>query len=287
VYGCRLLIPSKLRREVLNQLHESHQGTLSTKQSARLTVYWPAIDNDIDNLISQFQQYQSHAPTNPKEPMLIKPRPSRPFEELAADFCYHAGHCYLIIVDCYTDWPTIVPMGKNINAAALITVVRELFCRTAIPDLFWSDRGPQFTSKKFQSFAAQWGFKHQTSSPHYPQSNGKAEATVKSMKRILRASRNGMYLEGDRLCKALLQYRNTPSLRDGLSPAQKLFGHPLQDTILAHPKSFDPQWQPDRKEAAKKAEKTQESAATYYNRTAKPLPEINIGSHVALQDPRT
>jgi len=63
---------------------------------------------------------------NPKEPMLTKPWLSRPFEELATDFCYHVGQCYLIIVDCYTDWPTIAPMMKNVNAAALITVLREL-----------------------------------------------------------------------------------------------------------------------------------------------------------------
>ena len=43
-------------------------------------------------------------------------------------------------------------MGKNVNTADLVTVLRELFSRTA------SDGGPQFTSKKFQSFAVQWGF---------------------------------------------------------------------------------------------------------------------------------
>ena len=37
----------------------------------------------------------------------------------------------------------------------------------------------------FQTFATQWGFTHQTSSPRYPQSNSKVEATVKSMKKIL------------------------------------------------------------------------------------------------------
>ena len=103
----------------------------------------------------------------------------------------------------------------------------------------------------------------------------------------------GTYLEGDKLCKALLQYRNTPSLRDELCPAQKLFGHPLQDTIPAHPKCFDPQWQPDRLEAAKRAERTQQSAATYYDpHTTTGLQSLcqrstYVGSHVPLQDLRT
>ena len=53
VYGCRLVIPAKMRHEILSKLHESHQGpgSVRTKQRARLTVYWPGIDNCIDSVI--------------------------------------------------------------------------------------------------------------------------------------------------------------------------------------------------------------------------------------------
>jgi len=54
--------------------------------------------------------------------MIVKPWPSCPFEELAADLCYHGGQCYLIVVDCYTDWPTI---GKNINATDSDAPIRD------------------------------------------------------------------------------------------------------------------------------------------------------------------
>ena len=37
VYGCRLLIPAKMRRAVLAQLHYSHQGLVSTKQGLNLS----------------------------------------------------------------------------------------------------------------------------------------------------------------------------------------------------------------------------------------------------------
>jgi hypothetical protein len=39
--GCHLLIPSQMRRQALQQLHSSHQGTVRTKERARLTIYWP------------------------------------------------------------------------------------------------------------------------------------------------------------------------------------------------------------------------------------------------------
>ena len=120
----------------------------------------------------------------------------------------------MIAVDCYTDWPNVVPMGKSAKTADLITALRKLFACTAVPNTLWSDGGPQFSSNQFHQFAAQWKFQHKMSSPHYPQSNGKAEATVKSMKKIIRTAWNGRYLSGDKLCRALLQYRNTPRTID-------------------------------------------------------------------------
>ena len=49
--------------------------------------------------------------------------------------------------------------------------------------------------------------------PRYPQSNGKVEATVKSMKKLLYASWTGRCLDQDKLCCAILRYRNTPCRR--------------------------------------------------------------------------
>ena len=89
-------------------------------------------------------------------------------------------------------------------------------------------------SKQFHDFGSQWGFKHATSTPRYLQSNGKSEATVKSMKKLIRTSWRGRSVDEDVLTRALLQYRNTPSRKDGLAPAQKLYGTPVQDRLPAH-----------------------------------------------------
>ena len=52
VYGCRVLIPSMMRRRILQQLHESHQGSVRTKQRARLTVYWPGISTILSSHVN-------------------------------------------------------------------------------------------------------------------------------------------------------------------------------------------------------------------------------------------
>ena len=142
------------------------------------------------------------------------------------------------------------------TATKLSASLKDHFCRTAVPELMWSDRGPQFTSQHLADFLYSWGVSHETSSPHYPQSNGKAESVVKSMKKLISASWTGNSVDWNKLSRALLQYRNTPCRKDGRSPTQKLFGHPVQDTLPVHRRSFAPEWQQLAIEADKKLQET-------------------------------
>ena len=217
--------------------------------------------------------------------MISKPKPERPFQQVAADFAQYGGRDFLIVVDCKTDWPDVIDMGHDTTATKLINVLTTLFCRTAVPDILWSDGGPQFTSALFAKFLRDWGVHHITSSPRYPQSNGKIEATVKSMKSLIVAAWTGRKTNGHQLDKSLLHYRNTPCRRDGLSPAQKLFGCPVQDSLPAHRRSFAPEWQRATREAEAQAQHTVKAAEEHYNQHARDLGDIQVGNNVAIYNP--
>ena len=45
--GARLLIPSTLRRKVMEQIHDGHLGIEKCMLKARESVFWPGISNDI------------------------------------------------------------------------------------------------------------------------------------------------------------------------------------------------------------------------------------------------
>jgi transposase InsO family protein len=58
------------------------------------------------------------------------------------------------------------------------------FVELGVPMRFRSDNGPQFDAGVFQETLKRWGVAWGNSTPHYPQSNGHAEAAVKATAEI-------------------------------------------------------------------------------------------------------
>jgi len=144
VYVCRLLIPSAMCHNIQSHLHKSHQGTVCTKQCIRLTLYWPGIDNDIDNILTSCKKCQDLLPSNPRE---RKNKPTRPFQEICADFCYYGGHDYFLTatqIARTSQWASTHQLPPNSSIEAVFL----LHCRARHPMV----RGPQFISKHFCNF---------------------------------------------------------------------------------------------------------------------------------------
>ena len=97
-----------------------------------------------------------------------------------------------------------------------------------------SDNGPQFACSKMEDSGAQYKFTHITSSPLYPQSNGLAERSVKTVKGLLRDAEDA-YL-------ALLAYRATPLPWCHLSPAELLMGCKIRTVVPQTKEQFKPNW---------------------------------------------
>ena len=149
-----------------------------------------------------------------------------------------------------------------------------------------ADGGPQFTARRTREFLKRWGVSLVLSSPHYPQSNGHAEAGVKSVKRLIMKTTQHGDLDGDDFARGLLELRNTPG-EHGRSPAQILFGHPLQSSVPAHRRAFAAEWQTAAEKCERSRARTAENVRDRYDSTAKPLCGIRVGVNVDVQDTRT
>ena len=165
--------------------------------------------------------------------------PTAPFQAIGSDYFQLQGKSYLLTVDRLSNWADLreTPAhSPNSGAAGLIKANRELFATFGVPEQLSSDGGPEYMSKTFQEFMYTWGVTHRLSSAYHPQSNGRAEVTVKAMKRLLRENVDHMgKLNTDAVTRAMLQLRNTPESDSGLSPAQILLGRTLRDSLPLKP----------------------------------------------------
>jgi len=121
-------------RDIHKQLHESQQGTVCTKQQGQLTVYWPSLNNDIDNVISHCLQCQTHLPSNTWEPIIAKPCPARLFWSVGSRLLSPQRP---MLFDCCGLLHRLAQCGshgKSAKTTDLITVFGGLFTCTAVPD---------------------------------------------------------------------------------------------------------------------------------------------------------
>ena len=164
------------------------------------------------------------APSQTKEPINLTQSPDWPFQQIVMDLFYVGNHGYLACADRLTGWLILYHLSHGqANASRLISICRDVFQNYGSPEELSSDGGPPFTSLPFIQFLRDWAVKHRLSSAAYPQSNGRAEFTVKSAKRIISGNTGAQrLLDNDRAARAILQYRNTPIQNIGLSPTQLL-----------------------------------------------------------------
>ena len=115
-----------------------------------------------------------------------------------------------------------------------------------------------------------WGVEWVPSSPHYPQSNGLAEISVKKLKYLIAKivdSHGSLVIK--ELDKGLLELRNTPA-ENGLSAAQMVFGQELRSVLPSIIASL-----------------LKERKRNYYNQHSKTMPELCINQRVRVQDEET
>lgn len=186
MYKSRLVIPQKLRKEVVASLHEGHQGIVKCRARARESVWWPGLSSELASVVNNCLQC-AKLRVQRAEPMLPSETPALPWQKLGADLFHFRGKEYLVVVDYFSRFPELALLSST-TSAAVIVQLKSFFARHGILELIVTDNGCQFISTEFKAFSESYQFCHVTSSPRYPQSNGEAERTVQTVKRLLEKS---------------------------------------------------------------------------------------------------
>ncbi len=249
-------------------LHTSAQNL--TYGCARISYF-----GDIRNACQSCGKCAQFQAQNSKKPMKSHPIPQYPWQFVSQDLCMFESHTYLVTIDHYSDFIEVDKV-ENTLSSTIVAKTEARIARHGVPEAILSDNGSQFTASEFEAFCEKYQIQHITSSPYWPKGNGKAEAAVKIVKRILKKSGKCTLQE------ALLTYRNTPQEGHVLSPAQRSMGRrtrgllPVSRELLLPSDNTASSVYVQESIASKRAK-----AKQYYDATASStLPPLAIGDFV-------
>ena len=105
MWGMRVVFPPPGRTAVRQELHEGHPGIPNMKALARMYVWWPGMNADIEKYVrrcGECGQVQSSPPPAPLNPWRW---PSRPWPRLHLDFAgLSQGKTILVLIDSHCKW---------------------------------------------------------------------------------------------------------------------------------------------------------------------------------------
>src|SRR5436190_8769021 len=203
--------------------------------NAKKYFYWPGMMSDIESYISGCSLCLKCSNSNTRDSLISNKIPEIPFNKVGLDIAENAGNSYLILVDYFSRWLEIVKLNGK-TRSEIILKLKDIFSHNGIPAIIIADNMP-FNSYEFKCFAREWNFEIDTSSPHYPRSNGLAEKGVHLAKNMLKKSKE----ERKDIQLYLLNYRNTPLAGLNVSPSQLMMNRNLRTKLPVQNHSFKPQ----------------------------------------------
>ena len=275
--GEKVFIPKTLKQYILQKLHEGHQGIEKSRLRARTCVYWNGMNQDIEDYVRSCNMCQKHQRSQPVETLLQHEVPDGPWKKLGTDIFQFDGGDHIIVTDYFSKMPFVrrIAVAHQATSQGITTYLRQLFSEHGIPDTVISDNGTPFASVEFKRFSNEYGFKHVTSSPKYPRSNGAAERNVQTIKQILTKAKES----GTDPYLALLCFRTTPIDQNLPAPAEILYSRRIRANLpFASPKTSN-----KNNRIRKALLVRQKSQKAYHDRNAHDLPQINEGENVLMQ----
>lgn len=238
-----LCIPSELGRDFVQKFHSSvfhfHSGFYKMRKALHKIVSLAQMSQIIKTVLLQCELCQ----TRKQNSRTIQPEmkqyeiPCKPMERVHLDFLTLDGRQQsaskyphaLIVVCAFSKFVVLIPT-KSLTASELISrFLKQFVSKFGCPRICVTDNGPCFTSDIFAKFCRGLQFEHRTITPYVAQSNGQAEAMVKSSKDLLKLYL-GLYpdIEWHNLAPFIeLGLNNSVSKSTQYTPFQILYGREI------------------------------------------------------------
>jgi Integrase zinc binding domain len=103
---------------MLNKIHAGHAGISACKERAKITVYWPSINYDIENLCKNYVMCLQNNAVR-KEPLIASKVFSVPCQVIGMDIAFFRGVNHLVIIDNLSKWIEVFKL-QSLTANAVI-----------------------------------------------------------------------------------------------------------------------------------------------------------------------
>ena len=67
----RIIVPISMRKEMLNVIHDSHLGNEKCKRRARDVLFWPSMNQHIEDVVAKCRICNEHRMKNQREPLIL------------------------------------------------------------------------------------------------------------------------------------------------------------------------------------------------------------------------
>ncbi|XP_019091135.1 PREDICTED: uncharacterized protein K02A2.6-like [Camelina sativa] len=282
------------------EMHEGEGGNHSGGRALALKIkkdghYWPTMMADCETFAAKCEACQCHGPMRHVPPELLNTVTAPyPFMRWAMDAigplsASKSKKYVLVLTDYFTKWVEAESFTRIQSLDVTNFIWKNIICRHGLPYEIVTDNGTQFTSMITRRFLSNWQIRLSTLTPRYPQGNGQAEATNKSIvdglkKRLGR--RKGAW--ADHLDGVLWSYRTTPRRSTGQSPFSLAYGleafataeagvPTLRRTMMVDNPELNDKMLIDHNDLAEelrdkalvRVQHYQDAAARYYNKTVR------------------
>lgn len=89
-------------------LHEGHLGVVKMKGIAQSFVWWPGIDEQLEDVAKTCNGCQQTQKSPPTAPLHVWEWPTKPWQRVHIDYAGpFLDRMYLVVVDAHSKWPEV------------------------------------------------------------------------------------------------------------------------------------------------------------------------------------
>ena len=122
----RVIVRESLRAEILNKIHESPQGIVRSKQLARDVLFWPGMNQQIQEKVEKCSISAKYKTDNAKEQLKPHDIPDRPWSKVGLYLFTCNGDDFLVIVDYYSKFSEVVQL-RDQTSKTVINKLKSVF----------------------------------------------------------------------------------------------------------------------------------------------------------------